>query len=424
MPEQVRSDRASAASDAPTPSRRSIVALDAFNFCLADLQTGIGPYLAVFLSSVRHFNPAAVGIATSAGGFATVLMQTPAGAITDATKKKRWLVAVAALTGAAGAVVLVNATALWLIVLVQIVVGAAFAFLPCAVGALSLGIVGRDALPKRQGTNQAFNSGGNIVYALTAGVLGKVFSLGAAIYAIAAFGILTAASALGIRERDIDHERARGADANDGADGKEKLRQVFADRRVVTFAGVVLLFHLANASMLVLFGQLLPKNSAAGPSLYLSAGIIAAQILMVAVALIASRYADRLGRKPVLCFGIAVLIARGVLFALTTKSPGLMVAVQALDGLGAGIYNVVWVLVAADLSRGNGRFNLTQGIFATAQGLGGACSNIAAGLLATAFGFPATFLTLAAVAGCSFLLFVFGMPETRGEARVPVAAAA
>ena len=400
----------------PKPSRRSIVALDAFNFFLADLQTGVGPYLAVFLSSVRHFNPAAVGIATSAGGFATVLMQTPAGAITDATTRKRLVVALAALTGAAGAIVLANATAFWLIVLVQIIVGAAFAFLPCAVGALSLGLVGRDALPKRQGTNQAFNSGGNIVYALTAGVLGKVFSLAAAIYAIAVFGVLTAASALGIRERDIDHQRAREADTDDGTGQKEKLRRVLSDRRVVTFTAVVLLFHLANASMLVLFGQLLPKSRGAGPSLYLSAGIVAAQILMVGVALIASRYADRLGRKPVFAFGIGVLVLRGVLFAVTTKSPNLMVGVQALDGLGAGIYNVVWVLVAADLARGTGRFNLTQGVFATAQGLGGAFSNVAAGFLATAFGFPATFLTLAAVASCAFTLFVVVMPETRTAA--------
>ena len=328
-------------SESANPSRRSIAALKAFNFFLADLQTGIGPYLAVFLASVRHFNPAAVGIATAAGGFATVLMQTPAGAITDATTRKRLVVALAALTGAIGAVVLVNARAFWLIVCVQVIVGAAFAFLPCAVGALSLGLVGRDALPKRQGTNQAFNSSGNIAYAVTAGVLGKVLSLAAAIYAIAVFGILTALSALAIREHDIDHERAREATADDGADGKEKSRQVFADRRVVTFTAVVLLFHLANASMLVLFGQLLPKGSAAGPSLYLSAGIVAAQILMVVVALIASRYADRLGRKPVFAVGIGVLVIRGVLFALTTKSPNLMVAVQALDGLGAGIYNVV-----------------------------------------------------------------------------------
>ncbi len=403
-------------SDAPHPSRRSILALDAFNFFLADLQTGVGPYLAVFLSSVRHFNPAAVGIATSAGGCATVLMQTPAGAITDATTRKRLVVAIAAAVGAAGAIVLANATAFCIIVAVQIVVGAAFAFLPCAVGALSLGLVGRDALPKRQGTNQAFNSGGNIMYAVVAGLLGKFVSLGAALYAVAVFGVLTAAIALGIRERDIDHQRAREADDDDETDGKAKFRALFGDRNVVTFTVVILLFHLANASMLLLFGQLLPKNGGAGPSLYLSTGIVAAQILMAGVALVASRYADRLGRKPVFAFGIGVLIARGVLFALFTKSPALMVGVQALDGLGAGIYNVIWVLVAADLARGTGRFNLTQGVFATAQGLGGAFSNFAAGFLATAFGFPTTFLTLAAVAGCALNLFFVAMPETRNIA--------
>ena len=45
---------------------------------------------------------------------------------------------------------------------------------------------------------------------------------------------------------------------------------------------------------------------------------------------------------------------------------------QLLDGIGAGIFGVVSVLVVADLTRGTGRFNLTQGALATATGVGAA----------------------------------------------------
>jgi hypothetical protein len=169
---------------------------------------------------VRHFNPAVVGIATAAGGFATVLMQTPAGAITDATTRKRLVVALAALTGAVGAVVLVYARAFWLIVSVQVNRRRGIRLLAVRRWPFSLGLVGRDALLKRRGTNQAFNSSGNIAYAVTAGILGKVFSLAAAIYAIAVFGILTAFSALAIREREIDHERARDAMSDEAPTAK------------------------------------------------------------------------------------------------------------------------------------------------------------------------------------------------------------
>ncbi len=400
----------------PHPSRRSLRALDAFNFCLADLQTGIGPYLATFLAQVRNFGPAQIGIITAAGGLATVLVQTPAGAIIDRTPHKRLLLASAAFVGAAGAIALVGVGSFPLIIAIQILVGGAFAFLPPGIGALSLGLVGGKALPKRQGLNQAFNSGGNVTFAVASAVVGKIVSLAATIYAVAFFGLLAALSALGIRERDIDHDRARGATPRGSAAARTPgMREIFADSRVAIFTAIVFLFHLSNASMLVLFGELLPQKSALGPAGYLSAGIIAAQILMLGVAILAARFADRLGRKPIFAFGIGVLAARGVLFSFATHDPLALVAVQALDGLGAGIFNVVWVLVAADVSRGKGRFNLTQGIFATAQGLGGALSQLVSGFVAKAFGFPVAFVTLAGIAGIALALELVAMPETRRD---------
>ncbi|MFO0957110.1 MAG: hypothetical protein U0800_06535 [Isosphaeraceae bacterium] len=82
---------------------------------------------------------------------------------------------------------------------------------------------------------------------------------------------------------------------------------------------------------------------------------------------------------------------RGLLYTLTAN-PFLLVGIQLLDGIGAGIFGVVSVLVVADLTRGTGRFNLTQGAMATATGIGAALSNLLTGYIVKRAGFDAGFL--------------------------------
>ncbi len=223
----------------PRPSCRSLLGLDAFNVVLADLQTGIGAYLAVFLAGVRHFGPDRIGAAIAAGGFASVVVQIPAGALIDRARYKRLIVAGAGVIGAAAAIILAAADSFALIVAIQVMMAALAVFSP-AVGALSLGIVGRDALPKRQGRNQACNGVGNVLFALIEAAIGPFISLGATISAVAGIGLLAATSMLGIR--DIDHARAREASSGPAV----SLVLLLRDPRVATFAAVVLLFNLSN----------------------------------------------------------------------------------------------------------------------------------------------------------------------------------
>ncbi len=166
------------------------------------------------------------------------------------------------------------------VVAMQVLMAAAFAVFPPAVGALSLGIVGRDALPERQGRNQACNGVGNVLFALIEAAIGRFISLGATIFAIAGIGLLTATSMLGIRESDIDHARTREAGIGTAA----SLVSLLRDQRIATFAAAVLLFNLSNEAMLVLFGQLLSKGGN-GPSLYLSAGIVISQLTLIGVSI-------------------------------------------------------------------------------------------------------------------------------------------
>jgi MFS family permease len=170
--------------------------------------------------------------------------------------------------------------------------------------------------------------------------------------------------------------------------------------------------------MLPLVGQKSADGLKEGAAVLMSACIIAAQVVMIPVAVLASRYAESWGRRPVFLIGFAVLPVRGLLYCLGVN-PYYLVGVQLLDGIGAGIFGVVSILVVSDLTRGTGRFNFTQGVLATATGVGAGVSNLVAGFIVKAAGFDAGFLALAAVAVFGCLFFALAMPETRLATEAP-----
>ena len=379
----------------------------------------MGPFLGTFLREVRHWDAGQVGIALAASQVGTVLAQTPAGALIDRIKWKRLAIGVAAAAVAVGCILLYLVPVSWMVIAAQAEIGAAATFFGPAVAAVTLGLVGRKAMPRRTGRNEAFNHAGNVAAAALAGGAAYFFGYGALFFLVAAMAAASAGAVLMIREGDIDHDLARGADDGPGKDREAVgLAELLKDRRIATFIVSCVLFHFANAAMLPLAGQkssdgMRGEGSAA---VVMSACIIAAQLVMVPVALAASRLAASWGRKPVFLIGLAVLPVRGMLYCLSIN-PIYLVAVQLLDGIGAGIFGVVSVLVVADLTKGTGRFNLTQGALATATGIGAGLSNLVAGYIVKLFGFDAGFLSLAAIAVAATVFLAMAMPETGGDGR-------
>ena len=89
-----------------------------------------------------------------------------------------------------------------------------------------------------------------------------------------------------IRDEDIDNEAARAANEDDRS--KKDYRKapriaspsdLLADRRILIFTASVVLFHFANAAMLPLVGELLSKGKDGASSMYMSACIVAAQLV-------------------------------------------------------------------------------------------------------------------------------------------------
>ena len=239
--------------------------------------------------------------------------------------------------------------------------------------------------------------------AITALVLGPVF---------AALAIL---AVLAIPGDAIDHERARGVEEGEKpAIGKAGWRVIAGCRPLMVFALCALLFHFANAPLLPLVGQKLAQANPDWATAMMSSCIVAAQLVMLPVAVLAGRFADRWGRKPVLLIGFAILPVRAVLYTLS-DDPAWLIGVQLLDGIGAGIYGVLLPLVVADLMRGTGHYTLALGVVASAQAIGASVSGLAAGVVVDHLGYGPAFLGLGAAAAAALMTLFLMLPETGGS---------
>jgi MFS family permease len=407
--------------DVKAPSSRSLLGLDGLNFSMADVRDGIGPYLSAFLKGGQHWESGEIGMAMAASSIAAAICQIPAGLLVDSLKIKRLVVVISGLLIALACILIAVFPSLPIVIGAQVMLGSASAIIPPALAALSLGLVGRKLLPARISRNESFNHGGNFVAAALAGSLGHFFGYQWIFYLVCAFAVASAAVVTLINPGEIDHERARGGEkrADGGQSQPTPFRELLKRRDLIIFLGSVVLFHLGNAAMLPLAGQELAKSHPGEDTIVLSACIIAAQFVMVGVAWVVGRAMKAgYGRKTIFLVALAVLPVRGVLFSLTAD-PVAVVSIQLLDGVAAGIFGVIAIIIASDLMRGAGRFNLAQGLTALAVGVGAGLSNFISGFVVQFFGFPAGFLTLAAIAICALIFFAILMPETNSEAGVP-----
>jgi MFS family permease len=392
-------------------SRRSELSLDALNFLLADVRGAFGPYLNVFLVTQQGWSQSAVGVMTTIGGLLGLAAQTPVGAAIDATPSKRGVIAVALAFLALGGIVIFAAPSFWPVFAANTgiaLVGDAFG---PAVAALTLGLFSRAQLASRMGRNGAFDHSGNVAIAVIAGTVGWLFGQRAVFLLVPVFAALAAGAVAAIPAAAIDQERARGADSVATAKYGSVWRTVFANSPLAVFALTATLFHVANAPLLPLVGQKLALANKELATAMMSSCIVAAQLVMLPIALFAGRKADQWGRKPVLLIGFAILPVRAMLYTFSNDSAWL-IAVQLLDGVGAGIWGVLTPLVVADLVSGTGRYNLALGIVATAQGIGASLSGLEAGLIVDHFGYNAAFTTSAAIALAALAVLCLALPET------------
>jgi MFS family permease len=129
------------------------------------------------------------------------------------------------------------------------------------------------------------------------------------------------------------------------------------------------------------------------------------------MAMLVGAKADRWGHKRFFLAALAILPLRAVLYTFSDAKAWL-VAVQLLDGVGAGIFGAIMPVIVADLMRNTGRFNVAQGAVITAQASGAALSTALAGMVVVHAGYSAAFLALGAIAAIGFAACWLLLPDT------------
>jgi len=399
-------------------SARSLRALDWLNFFVANVQTGFGPFIASYLSS-HKWTQGEIGLVLSVGTISAMVSQVPGGAAVDALRNKKaaaaWAIAAIILSAA----LLAISPTVIPVIAAEVFHGFASCMLVPAMAALALALVGRQNLGDRLGRNARWASIGSAVAAGLMGLCGEYVSPRAVFWLTAALA-LPALVALAMIEYD---RHGAGAAAPAGpakpavppgqtGEARETVFDLLRDRRMLTFAACIVLFHLSNAAMLNLAAGEVTAGMGDNVQLVIAACIIVPQAIVAMMSPWVGRTSQHWGRRPVLILGFSALPVRALLFA-GVANPYLLVPVQMLDGISAAVFGVMLPLIAADVAGGKGRYNLCIGLFGLSAGIGATLSTALAGFIADHFGNTVSFMGLAAAGAMSVLLVWLAMPETR-----------
>ncbi len=410
------SARAPVVREPPAPSRQSLRGLDWFIFCLADVQTGFGPFVAVYLTT-QKWTQAEIGLVLSIGGIVGLLGQMPGGAIIDAARSERLVAALAIATIGTCALGYAAWPVFPVVVSAATLHAAASCVLGPAIAAISLGLVGPLAIGERLGRNARFASLGNGFAAALMGSCGYLFSSRSVFLVTFLLAVPTLLALSRIREEEVDPARCHGAVRRDVPDpAATSILHLVGQKALLIFAFGVLLLQLANAAMLPLMAGVVTTRSSQWAPVLIAACIIVPQAIVALLSPSVGAQAQAWGRRPLLLIGFGALAVRGVLFA-TVHNPYLLVLVQVFDGVTAAVFAVMVPLIVADVAFGSGHFNLAQGIVGTATGIGASLSTVLAGYASDRFGSSVAFLGLAGVAAAGLAVILFLMPETRVSAR-------
>jgi MFS family permease len=379
---------------------------------VADVQTGFGPFVAVYLTA-QKWTQIDIGLVLSIGSLVALAGQMPGGALVDAARSERLVAGLAVVAIAISALAFAASPVFAVILAATVLHSAASCVLGPAMAAISLGLVGHDAIGERLGRNARFAAIGNGLAAAVMGATGYFLSARAVFFVTAALLGPALLVLRWISPREIDAERAHGGPPEPrSATLTADLLRLARKRPLMIFAGCVMLFHLANAAMLPLMGSVLTMRSSKWATILIAACIVGPQIVVAIFSPWVGRKAQVWGRRPLLLAAFASLPLRALLFA-TVTDPYLLVVVQLLDGIAAAVLAVMVPLVIADVTRGTGHFNLGQGFVGTTVGIGASVSTTYAGYLSDHFGSPISFLGLALAGVVGFFVLWGLMPETR-----------
>ena len=394
---------------------RSLLALRGLNLAVAGMQTGLGAFLPVYLTT-HGWSHSQIGIAISLAIVAALVTQIPGGALLDAATSKRLIAGCAILLVGGAAVTMAMLPTRIVVLNAQVVQGAADSMLGPSIAAITLALVGHSKLGERFGNNVRYAALGSMGAAAAMGFLGS-YSHRLILYAAGAMGVIALIMLLLIRTSDLKAAPTRSKHASlvprrERVVKPPTMMQVLTDRGLLVFIIAMSLFQLGNAAILPIATNTWSNLLGARTDMVVAAAIMLPQGLAAIISPWFGRLAERYGRRRILLLGFAAMPLRALAFA-ADSNPYFEAAFQAFDGITAAAFGVLLPLVVADMTHRTGRFNLTIGLVGVLGALGAAVGNLVAGWTADHYGNSVTFLLLGVAGLAAFALVAFKMPETK-----------
>ena len=417
-----------------------------------------------FLIVAKGYSEKQVGVLFFVFGMSQFLFQAPAGYLYDYTEQKLlWLSTAGILTSLLTVLTAIFAsdTNFMLMVFIKFLQGGITSFIPPGLNSITQGIVGSVGMTEQVAVNEMMNHLGTAILVTTGSVL--------AYFMYPDIGMLFVVSPIAcvfflfflnrIKPSDIDHDAARGlkskadGETSDGApqegankkqmdhkpsfafglgggdaddtgngDRAESPLQVLKDPILLMFIVVCFLFHLSNGTILPLVMQTLAIGNGGVGILMSGMCISVAQVIMVCAAKICGDFSGKYGRKPLFLIGLGIVPVRAAILAglLTLRGDNeatlwwqaVTLSTQILDGVGAGTFGTMYILVTSDISGGTGRFGMTLGLTTAAMSIGGTVSGYLGQALAEDYGYLNAFWILCFMSIVPVALYFFCMPET------------
>ena len=398
--------------------RRSVAGLSGLNFFVADMLTGFGPFVAVYLTA-NGWHPTDIGFALSVGTVAAVAGQVPAGMLVDALWNRRLITAVGIGAIIVSALMLAAFPERWPVVGAEFLQGLSASLLTPAIAAMTLTLSKSEKFAERLGTNVRFKALGSMIAALLMGYIGTYIAPGAVFYVSAVFGGFALGCLLLISGVDLHNAPHRTAHptALPKHLHKEPLRrprELWRDPLLLTFAGCLFMFQLSNAAVLPFAISAIQSQGLKDTDILVSIALVVSQLVAAVISPRTGAIAQVRGCKFVLLAGFGALAIRCVLLAVYS-GPVALVVYQVLDGISAAAIGVMVPLVVSDITHRGGRFNLAMGLMGLAMSAGATFSTSVAGFVTEHLGTRSAFVFLAATAGAGCLLVSLALPETRNR---------
>jgi len=390
------------------------------------------PFVAVYFIVINGWSEYRIGIISVAMTFATILFQIPAGDFIDKTSHKKTLTMTALLVASVTTASVVWTSNFWFILVAKMIEGiAAATFLPSLVSIL-FGIcttAGRE-IPQFLATNEISNKIGSFLFTASCGLIAYYFypDIEFLFYLLGAGGIMAALFVTLIPSSAIDLNRARqlrreAVGEDDEIDSIElelkgdmkknpeaiSYSTLLRDKNILAFAVATFFYHFANAVVVLLVTQYIAIGDKRTSMVFTSVSLVLFYIFQAITNLLIRSLIEKISPRTFLIFAHLVLLVRCAVIVIMIEwwdNKYALTATQALDGIGAGIYDTLIPLLVGQLTEGTGRYGFTFGLILTCWRIGHAASLLLGEYIAYAVSYKVAFLTQGGIAIFSLLFFI------------------